>query len=280
MASSSDSRVSSEHDEDQGPTRLSALYQYHNAPEVAPAHGLEYDDTVYPVSDKYPVVREAKFVHGHHRYTGKHAFVVNDNRPPRIIFGMKVKTFLVVAVIMCLVVVGAAVGGAVGGKDLHQGEAAPGTYGDMSGTKPESSTASPTTAATAAPTYSASRPTYTPLAGCSASADNTTYTSSFAESSDSNAGLSFTMYCNLQSPLNTSPAQQLAAAYVYSFADCADLCASLDSQSNSSSCTIAAYQPTSPRPANCWVGSSSGEVDISSLKDEDGTEVAILVQQR
>ncbi|KAK4953426.1 hypothetical protein LTR66_013387, partial [Elasticomyces elasticus] len=40
----------------QPPQRLSALYQYHNAPEVAPAHGLEYDDTIYPSSDKYPVV--------------------------------------------------------------------------------------------------------------------------------------------------------------------------------------------------------------------------------
>jgi hypothetical protein len=118
-----------QHDEDGAPARLSALYQYHNAPEVAPAHGLEYDDTVYPVSDKFPVVREGKYGNGH--YTGKHAYQ-NDNRPPRIIFGMKVKTFLVVATVMILVVVGAAVGGAVGGKNLHTGEPAPGTYGDMS----------------------------------------------------------------------------------------------------------------------------------------------------
>ena len=98
---------------------MSALYQYHNAPEVAPAHGLEYDDTIYPVSDKFPVVREIPFLKPHH-YTGKHAYE-NDNRPPRIIFGMKVKTFLVVATVMVLVIVGAAVGGAVGGKHLHQG---------------------------------------------------------------------------------------------------------------------------------------------------------------
>jgi hypothetical protein len=119
-----------QHDEE-GPTRLSALYQYHNAPEVAPAHGLEYDDTVYPVSDKFPVVKEAKFGGVGHRYTGKHAFA-NDNKPPRIIFGMKVKTFLVVATIMVLVIVGAAVGGAVGGKNLHQGVPQPGTLSDMS----------------------------------------------------------------------------------------------------------------------------------------------------
>ena len=53
------------------------------------------------------------------RYTGKHAFI-SDGRPPRIIFGMKVKTFLLVASLMLLVIIGAAVGGAVGGKNLHE----------------------------------------------------------------------------------------------------------------------------------------------------------------
>lgn len=98
------------------PQRLSALYQYHNAPEVAPAHGLEYDDTIYPSSDKYPVIRETA-------YDGKHGGEYGfggDNRPPRIIFGMKVKTFLMVASVMILVIVGAAVGGAVGGQQLRE----------------------------------------------------------------------------------------------------------------------------------------------------------------
>lgn len=108
------------------PQRLSALYQYHNAPEVAPAHGLEYDDTIYPASDKYPVMRESPLYHGkfsgNGRYDGH-----GSNNPPRIIFGMKIGTFLVVALIMAMVVVGAAVGGAVGGKQLrdqHQTELA------------------------------------------------------------------------------------------------------------------------------------------------------------
>lgn len=38
-----------------------------------------------------------------------------NDRPPRIIFGMKVRTFLLVAAIMLLLIVGAAVGGALGG---------------------------------------------------------------------------------------------------------------------------------------------------------------------
>lgn len=99
-----------------GPRRLSALYQYHNAPEVAPAHGLEYDDTIYPCSDKYPVVSSAPYKQA--EYTGKHAY--RDNSPPRIIFGMKIRTFLCVAGVMILIVVGAAVGGAVGGKNVRE----------------------------------------------------------------------------------------------------------------------------------------------------------------
>lgn len=100
------------------PQRLSALYQYHNAPEVAPAHGLEYDDTNYPSSDKYPVVHSSGYDSS--KYSGKHAY--SDNRPPRIIFGMKVPTFLVVAGIIVLIVVGAAVGGAVGGKSMRENQ--------------------------------------------------------------------------------------------------------------------------------------------------------------
>jgi hypothetical protein len=125
----------SQHEDDRpspegSPRRLSALYQYHNAPEVAPVGGLEYDDTIYPHSDKFPVIKEHIF--SRHHYTGKHAFE-HDNNPPRIIFGMKVKTFLVVALIMVLVIVGAAVGGAVGGKNMHQDAGPDGTYSNMSG---------------------------------------------------------------------------------------------------------------------------------------------------
>lgn len=110
----------------QTPQRLSALYQYHNAPEVAPAHGLEYDDTIYPTSDKYPVIHTQQYEGGN--YGTKRGF--EGNRPPRIIFGMKVRTFLLVALVFALVIVGAAVGGAVGGKSMREGEAV-GTDGSL-----------------------------------------------------------------------------------------------------------------------------------------------------
>lgn len=93
------------------PQRLSALYQYHNAPELAPVSGLEYDDTIHDASsDKYPVVH-----HRHYESTIVGKVYDRNDRPPRIIFGMKVRTFLLVAAIMLLLIVGAAVGGALGG---------------------------------------------------------------------------------------------------------------------------------------------------------------------
>ncbi|CAD0100626.1 unnamed protein product [Aureobasidium mustum] len=48
-------RFSQQQPQHHEPQRLSGIYQYHNAPEVLPEHGLEYDDNTYPVSDKYPV---------------------------------------------------------------------------------------------------------------------------------------------------------------------------------------------------------------------------------
>jgi len=85
---------------------------------VAPAHGLEHDETTHSTfSDKYPVV------HSNKNYEPAQSGKVFDNdRPPRIIFGMKIRTFLLVATIMVLVVIGAAVGGAVGGKGMHENQ--------------------------------------------------------------------------------------------------------------------------------------------------------------
>lgn len=98
---------------------MSALYQYHNAPEVAPAHGLEYDDSnSTSFSDKYPVVHTRHFDSSR---LSKNGF--NNDRPPRIIFGMKVRTFLMVAAVIVCILVGAAVGGAVGGKSMRENHA-------------------------------------------------------------------------------------------------------------------------------------------------------------
>ncbi|KAK4574428.1 hypothetical protein LTR86_002190 [Recurvomyces mirabilis] len=252
---------------------MSALYQYHNAPEVAPAHGLEYDDTIYPTSDKYPVVREAPS-YDPSNYKGKHAFV-NDNKPPRIIFGMKVRTFLLVALVMVLIIVGAAVGGAVGGKSMRENQTQDGTipYAGLSNTT--STAASATSPAQA--TFAAPTPTFSPLANC---ADNTTYTSTYSKGASgsvpANAGLNFTVYCNLTNPLLKPTSQTLAVAYTYSLSDCVEVCAGYNYYANSGNCTVAAYQPTGNRPSNCWIGYTTGGLQVSSLKESDGMDIAVL----
>lgn len=99
------------------------MYQYHNAPEVAPAHGLEYDDTIHSASsDKYPVVHDRHYDPTHH---GK---IYNNDHPPRIIFGMKVRTFCLVAAVLALIVTSAAVGGAVGGKNMRENHVQQGSW--------------------------------------------------------------------------------------------------------------------------------------------------------
>lgn len=87
------------------------------------------------------------------------------------------------------------------------------------------------------------------------------------------------MHCDVASPLNaqasSSTAQLLAASYVYSFADCTELCAGLIANANVS-CTFAVYKPTAPRPANCWTGKDTA-LNVGSLATETGTEVAVLL---
>ncbi|KAK1821916.1 hypothetical protein LTR12_003612 [Friedmanniomyces endolithicus] len=247
------------------PQRLSALYQYHNAPEVAPAHGLEYDDTVYPSSDKYPVIREAPS-YDPSNYKGKHSFQT-DNRPPRIIFGMKVRTFLVVALVVTLITVGAAVGGAVGGKSMRENVP---VFTGLNATSP-SPTATPTISVFSAPT-----PTYTPLSTCQ---NHTSYSSLYALGSlgpvPATARLNYTLYCNLTNPLTQPGAIKIAQAYTYSFSDCIEVCAGYNFWNAGSNCTVAAYQPTGSRPGNCWVGFADA-VSVGSLAADPGMDVALL----
>jgi hypothetical protein len=247
------------------PQRLSALYQYHNAPEVAPAHGLEYDDTIHSTSsDKYPVV-EAR------HYGPTHVSKIYDNdRPPRIIFGMKVRTFLLVAAVLVVIVISAAVGGAVGGKNMHENHVK-----DSFLSTPTSAT--PTTSSV----YLAATPTYMPLNPCP-DANNTLYTSPLSSRlNDSNstskaAGLNFTRYCDVESPLDSvTNASKISEAFVYSLDDCIELCASLNFWASDKNCTVAVYDVNGSRPGNCFVGSATS-VQVEDLGEKDGIAIAIL----
>lgn len=128
--------------------------------------------------------------------------------------------------------------------------------------------------ASATSTFVAPVPTYTPLSDCPGSND-TGYTSSFDTSTNSHtgAGLKFTKYCSLSSPISDS--SRIAEAFVYSFSDCVEVCASYNYWSNTTDCSVAVYLPDGERPGNCWTGNVN-DVQASSLNTTEGTDVALL----
>ncbi|KAK6003012.1 hypothetical protein QM012_000857 [Aureobasidium pullulans] len=272
------------------PQRLSGIYQYHNAPEVLPEHGLEYDDNTYPVSDKYPVTSmddyPASFRAQQYRDT---------NKPPRIIFGMKVRSFLLVAFVFVLIVVGAVVGGTVGRSASH----ATGTEALASESSPSSITSQssggvrtiaasgPTTtpakpsASTTASTTALATPTFIPLSACP-TANNTLYTSSSSTNSSlvpstnnttTPVALTYTRYCDANTPSDFKP---LTSGFVYTFDDCIELCATSNTYADdSTSCNVAIYDIKQTRPFNCVVGSAQNAT-AESLGVDGGLAVALL----
>jgi len=136
-------------------------------------------------------------------------------------------------------------------------------------------TSTAASSASVASLYSAPTPTYTPLNDCPRS-NNTLYTSSFATSAAGDVqvgtGLNFTRYCDVGSPL--SKAQTLSTAFVYSFGDCIEVCASLNFWASDHNCSVAVYQPGGARPSNCWVGTTT--TFFAKLSVKTGTDVAIL----
>lgn len=130
--------------------------------------------------------------------------------------------------------------------------------------------------------YQPTIPTYTPLNACP-DANNTLYTSSQADrASDSTAekttaGLTFTRYCDVASPLDgNAKASTLTEAFVYSLDDCIELCASLNYWADEAKCTVAVYDVKGSRPGNCWVGSAEGVTGAGDLEEKDGVAVAFV----
>ncbi|KAI4722585.1 hypothetical protein E4T48_01082 [Aureobasidium sp. EXF-10727] len=294
----------------QEPQRLSGIYEYHNAPEVLPEHGLEYDDNTYPVSDKYPVTSmddyPASFNGQQYR---------SDNKPPRIIFGMKVRSFLLVALVFVLIVVGAVVGGTVGRNASHAANAtamandqssyvylcpitisAAHTSRSSSSTTSQSSagvrtiaasgptTTSATSATTTIPSTTAlSTPTFTPLSACP-SANNTLFISTISNTSSlvsatnntttTPIDLTYTRYCDANTPADFKP---LTSGFVYTFDDCIDLCAAYNvyAGDSSTSCNVAAYDVKQARPVNCVVGNTQ-HANAQSVGINGGLAVGLL----
>ncbi|CAD0115519.1 unnamed protein product [Aureobasidium uvarum] len=276
----------------QEPQRLSGIYQYHNAPEVLPEHGLEYDDNTYPVSDKYPVTSMDDYPASFNAQQYR-----DNNKPPRIIFGMKVRSFLLVALVFVLIVVGAVVGGTVGRNASHTANAAAVANdsssssttisSSLAGVRTIAASGPTTTAATSATTTTAaasttvlSTPTFTPLSACP-TANNTLFISTISNTSsllpptnNTISNLTYTRYCDGNTPADFKP---LTSGFVYTFDDCIDLCAAYNvyAADSSTGCNVAVYDVKQARPVNCVVGSTQS-ANAQSVGIDGGLAVAIL----
>jgi hypothetical protein len=296
-------RFSQQQPQHHEPQRLSGIYQYHNAPEVLPEHGLEYDDNTYPVSDKYPVTSMDDYP------SSFNAKQYRDiNKPPRIIFGMKMRSFLLVAFVFVLIVVGAVVGGTVGRNasqaantqamatdqnvyvhcySLHithlhilrtsTSQSSSGVR-TISASGPNPTIARSATATTSTSTTALSTPTFTPLSSCPF-ANNTLFTSTISNSSSligsvTNTttpaeALTYTRYCDVHTPTDFTP---LSSGFVYTFEDCIELCAGYG-VGGGKGCNVAVYDVQQERPVNCVVGSMGA---TEGLGVGGGLAVAVL----
>ncbi|KAF2153273.1 hypothetical protein K461DRAFT_138171 [Myriangium duriaei CBS 260.36] len=265
-----DSPVSSHH----SPQRLSNLYQYHNAPEVAPAAGLEYDDSIHPWSDKYPVVQSSPYQRWSPGSTATKEAEIINHKPPLIIFGMKLRTFLVVTVVVICIIIGASVGGALGRPKQATAVTSQGSSTTLTAMASSASSTSATAQSSGATsTYAAPVPTYSVLNDCPQS-NNTVYTASAASSSSERS--LFTKYCNMASPLANQGSKTLSQAFVYSFDDCVDVCAGMNYWGGNTTCNVAAFVYGAARPANCYVGFANISSDPGALGVQQGLNIALL----
>ncbi|KAI5202599.1 hypothetical protein E4T39_04683 [Aureobasidium subglaciale] len=275
------------------PQRLSGIYQYHNAPEVLPEHGLEYDDNTYPVSDKYPVTSMDDYPASFHAQQYR-----DVNKPPRIIFGMKMRSFLLVALVFVLIVVGAVVGGTVGRNASHAASAqalatnssspsATAISSQASGEVRTIAASSPMTTSTRSATSTVastsvlSTPTFAPISACP-SANNTLFVSTISNSSSlissadnttATVDLTYTRYCDANTPAEFKP---VTSGFVYTFDDCIEMCAAYNVYADGSvHCNVAIYNVEESRPVNCVVGIAQ-TTGIKSLGINGGLAVAVL----
>ncbi|KAK4499889.1 hypothetical protein PRZ48_008075 [Zasmidium cellare] len=188
-------------------------------------------------------------------------YEVHDKVPPtaeqrrggRRIAGLPVWAFWLILGALGLVVIGASVGGAVGGS------AAMKSHDSSSASNPSSTAANPTSSA------SSSTPSASGIAitGCPGS-NGTTYTPA-GYTGPTNPG-TYTQVCggDNSKPQWVQSYGQLMSAFVPSLKDCIDLCSYwnlLRAANDSTPCTVAALIPNGQPPYNCWIRNSWNDTD-------------------
>jgi len=161
--------------------------------------------------------------------------------PKRRIYGLTPTRFWILLAIICFFVIGASVGGSVGGT--------------LAVNKHKS---------------------FVPTRDCTGPANGTKYTSLYTSGTSGQVypsqGLHFTKLCSTDQRSNVN---NIAEAWVYTFEDCIELCASINFWSNSSICIGVAYKGDGlERPGNCWTHNATGTIS----HDSDSTiDAALLI---
>jgi hypothetical protein len=168
-----------------------------------------------------------------------------DKNKRTLMLGLRPCIFWIVIIVLAIVVIGASVGGAVGGRKALEG------HSQNEGPRIATTTLSTATSATGFTTTSATlTPAPTPTTDCPRS-NNTTYRSKFLSGDNgpvgSSAQLVFTKSCDARYSSGF-----IAQSYVYSFDDCIELCASLNFWANNGDCIGASYEAEGSPPGNCW----------------------------
>ncbi|KAN0089692.1 hypothetical protein V8E51_019952 [Hyaloscypha variabilis] len=167
--------------------------------------------------------------------------------PSKRLGDMKASTFWLLFCLICVVVIGVTVSGAVGGSIAANKSYHPNTVTQLltltnTNTLPTSSLSTPTTRSqSAVPPF--------PTSDC-ASTNGSIYNSLFLTGSEGpvppSASLSFTKVCGVE-----QYGFNLALVYVTTFEACIELCASMNFWNQDKNCLGVAYLLTGSMPGNC-----------------------------
>jgi len=205
---------------------------------------------------------------------------------------MKAFTFWLLLGVICVIVIGATIGGAVGGTAAVQNNNAQktvtvrsvtsGTYAFIYREGPNAdfiisaaSVSSPLTLTTVSQSSSVSSASSAASSAAIAmtdcpSSNGSTYQSVFASfygTPAAEAGLTFIMQCSTE-----TAATNIAQAYFTNFNDCIELCASMNYWNQDRNCAGVSFHLEMDPPGNCWAHngslsqSSKTGVDSATLK--------------
>ncbi|KAK4502591.1 hypothetical protein PRZ48_006017 [Zasmidium cellare] len=196
--------------------------------------------------------------------------------PPRRIAGLHVWVFWLIIGIIGVVVIGASVGGAVGGTQSSKGQSDPTTtvFANQPQSTPNSASSGSSASSTggSAPSSQQTADTvYTPATRDCPGSDGQTYTP--FQPSGGQGQYTFTKDCEK----NWAEGKwDITQAFVQSFDLCIDMCSSWNyfDHPGGEKCAGVVFQASGAPPGNCWIKNSS--LVRNGLEQSDNTDIALL----